>query len=172
MSKNVTLNGVDYSGISQVMLNLTGGGTALFKDVDEITAAEGLSNISTGTANPESGYQLYIPVEEGKTPFLILTWSDTAFEAENVVCGHVVLTDIYMLNGIKDVAGLILYRNPTNGLQIYSNSAFNKADGSGYVEGKGYLMDRASGDISMRTTDTFNYIVFYKPVGDLSFGGE
>ena len=37
MSKNVTVNGVDYTGVSQVQLPTTAGGTALFKDVDEIT---------------------------------------------------------------------------------------------------------------------------------------
>lgn len=37
MSKDVTVNGVDYTGVSQVQLPTTAGGTALFKDVDEIT---------------------------------------------------------------------------------------------------------------------------------------
>lgn len=46
MSKNVTVNGVDYTGVSQVQLPTTAGGTALFKDVDEIT--EGGASIWEG----------------------------------------------------------------------------------------------------------------------------
>lgn len=43
MSKNVTVNGVDYTGVSQVQLPTTDGATALFKDVDEITEGGGTS---------------------------------------------------------------------------------------------------------------------------------
>lgn len=39
MSKNVNVNGVGYTGVSKVELNLTGGGTALFQDVDEFDGA-------------------------------------------------------------------------------------------------------------------------------------
>ena len=46
MSKNVTVNGVDYTGVSQVQLPTTDGATALFKDVDEIT--EGGASIWEG----------------------------------------------------------------------------------------------------------------------------
>lgn len=46
MSKNVNVNGVDYSGVSQVQLNTTEGGTALFKDVDEITTPSGSMDIT------------------------------------------------------------------------------------------------------------------------------
>ena len=46
MSKNVTVNGVDYSGVSQVQLKTTAGGTALFKDVDEITEPSGSVTIT------------------------------------------------------------------------------------------------------------------------------
>jgi hypothetical protein len=47
MSKNVKVNGVDYTGVSQVQLPLTAGGTALFKDVDEITEGGGGFDIDT-----------------------------------------------------------------------------------------------------------------------------
>lgn len=46
MSKNVTVNGVNYTGVSQVQLPTTDGATALFKDVDEIT--EGGASIWEG----------------------------------------------------------------------------------------------------------------------------
>lgn len=47
MSKNVKVNGVNYSGVSQVQLPTTAGGTALFKDVDEITEGGGGFDIDT-----------------------------------------------------------------------------------------------------------------------------
>lgn len=46
MSKNVNVNGVDYSGVSQVQLKTADGGTALFKDVDEITVPSGTKTIT------------------------------------------------------------------------------------------------------------------------------
>lgn len=46
MSKNVNVNGVDYSGVSQVQLKTTDGGTALFKDVDEIVTPSGVKTIT------------------------------------------------------------------------------------------------------------------------------
>lgn len=47
MSKNVKVNGVDYTGVSQVQLPTTDGATALFKDVDEITEGGGGFDIDT-----------------------------------------------------------------------------------------------------------------------------
>ena len=44
--KNVNVNGVDYSGVSQVQLKTTEGGTALFKDVDEIVTPSGVKTIT------------------------------------------------------------------------------------------------------------------------------
>jgi hypothetical protein len=46
MSKNVNVNGVDYSGVSQVQLKTADGGTALFKDVDEIVTPSGVKTIT------------------------------------------------------------------------------------------------------------------------------
>lgn len=40
--KNVTVNGVDYTGVSKVQLPVTGGGTTLFQDVDETTTGGGM----------------------------------------------------------------------------------------------------------------------------------
>ena len=56
MSKNVNVNGVDYSGVSQVQLNTADGGTALFKDVDEITTPSGTVNIAENGTYDVSAY--------------------------------------------------------------------------------------------------------------------
>lgn len=56
MSKNVTVNGVDYKGVSQVQLPATAGGTALFKDVDEITTPSGTINITENGTHNVSAY--------------------------------------------------------------------------------------------------------------------
>lgn len=198
MSKNVNVNGVDYSGVSQVQLKTNDGGTALFKDVDEIVTPSGvktitengtydvtnfatvvanivasggggLTNISTGTAKPESMNKLYIPVEAGKKVVAIMTWCDAAFRDGGCTCGHMVMVGLWNLNGIKDVFGFVMSKHPENG--SIDTITFNKAEGSGYDAEKGYLLDRKGVYDSLRDTDTFNYIVFYNPVGDLSFGG-
>lgn len=46
MSKNVTIAGKNFSGVSQVKLNTDDGGTALFQDVDEITTPSGTKSIT------------------------------------------------------------------------------------------------------------------------------
>lgn len=52
MSKNVNVNGKSYTGVSQIQLVTTDGGTALFKDVDEITTPSGSVSITeNGTHN-------------------------------------------------------------------------------------------------------------------------
>lgn len=56
MSKNVTVNGVSYTGVSKIQLETTGGGTALFRDVDEITTPSGTVNITTNGTHNVSNY--------------------------------------------------------------------------------------------------------------------
>lgn len=64
MSKNVKVNGVDYIGVSQVQLPATAGGTALFKDVDEITTPSGSVTITeNGTHNVANYAQAVVAVE-------------------------------------------------------------------------------------------------------------
>lgn len=63
MSKNVNVNGVDYTGVSQVQLKTTAGGTALFKDVDEITEPSGSVTITeNGTHNVSAYAQAVVSV--------------------------------------------------------------------------------------------------------------
>ena len=56
MSKNVKLNGVSYSGVSQVQLKTTAGGTAMFKDVDEITTPSGSVTIAANGTHDVTNY--------------------------------------------------------------------------------------------------------------------
>lgn len=56
MSKNVKLNGKSYSGVSQVQLKTTAGGTAMFKDVDEITTPSGSVTITQNGTHDVSKY--------------------------------------------------------------------------------------------------------------------
>ena len=56
MSKNVKVNGVDYTGVSQVQLHTTAGGTALFKDVDEITTPSGSVTITENGTHDVTNY--------------------------------------------------------------------------------------------------------------------
>lgn len=66
MSKNVTVNGVDYTGVSQVQLPTSSGGTALFKDVDEITTPSGSVTITENGTHDVSNYaQAVVNVASG-----------------------------------------------------------------------------------------------------------
>ncbi len=64
MSKNVQVNGMVYSGVSQIQLNTTDGVTALFKDVDEVTTSGG---VETGTFVGDGTINVTIPVTSQKT---------------------------------------------------------------------------------------------------------
>lgn len=46
MSKNIKLNDTDYNGVSTVQLPTTSGGTATFKDTDEIKTPSGSTTIT------------------------------------------------------------------------------------------------------------------------------
>jgi hypothetical protein len=69
MSKNVQVNGVDYSGVSMVQLPLVDGGTALFQDVDEITPSGGA--VETGTFVGGGGLTATINVTSKKSGVLV-----------------------------------------------------------------------------------------------------
>lgn len=56
MSKNIKLNEKDYNGVSTVQLPTTDGGTATFKDVDEITTPSGTKTITTNGTHDVKNY--------------------------------------------------------------------------------------------------------------------
>lgn len=56
MSKNIKLNDTDYNGVSTVQLPTTSGGTATFKDVDEITTPSGSLEITENGTHDVTNY--------------------------------------------------------------------------------------------------------------------
>lgn len=56
MSKNIKLNNTDYNGVSTVQLPTTNGGTASFKDVDEITTPSGSLTITENGTHDVKDY--------------------------------------------------------------------------------------------------------------------
>ena len=116
MSKNVKLNGNDYLGVSTVQIPTTDGGTASFKDVDEIVVPTGSKNITEngtydvtafasavvnvptgGAGGMESGTilgngtnTLEIPVTSAKTHLII--WAS----ADDVLAEAVAWTTAYV----------------------------------------------------------------------------
>lgn len=56
MSKNIKLNDTNYNGVSTVQLPTTDGGTATFKDTDEITTPSGSKTITENGTHDVSAY--------------------------------------------------------------------------------------------------------------------
>lgn len=56
MSKNIKLNDTNYTGVSTVQLTTTDGGTATFKDTDEITTPSGSVTITENGTHDVTNY--------------------------------------------------------------------------------------------------------------------
>ena len=84
MSKNVRVNNVNYTGISQVKLNTVDGDTALFKDADEITEPSGdLEVTENGTYNVSRYKNVIINVPMEDNSVIINTDQSATITLEN-----------------------------------------------------------------------------------------
>ena len=103
MSKNVTVNGVDYTGVSQVQLPPTAGGTALFKDVDEIITPSGSVTLTENGTHDVSAYaQAVVDVAAGGSD----GDDNTADFLTTIIEGKRILTeDVHFTvpNGVKTI---------------------------------------------------------------------
>lgn len=132
MSKNIKLNDTDYTGISTVQLPTTDGGTASFKDTDEITTPSGsktitengthdvtnfaeaivnvvassvTSEMESGEFTPEANTQLItIDINSAKTYLVLYT------ENQNLeTLGQYGMVSLFSKNGLFKVEGHVNY---------------------------------------------------------------
>lgn len=152
-SQTIRENGTfNVAALASVVVNVSG------------SSGTGIGNISQGSAYPSGSAVLPIPVDTSLgIPYAVVTWSDAAAAAKGRTCGHIAFFNCYYLNAVKDVYGLALVNDATNGLQVPS-APFSKAKVSDTI----YQLDRASSGTSFNTADEFKYIVFYRANG----GGE
>lgn len=182
--KNISANGtVDVSAFARAVVNvptsvsgtkqINANGTydiaAFAQAVVNVPTSGGLTNISTGTVNPVSVTELDIPVDASKgDPIIIMAWSDDAYNAGvNRTCGYVSIVGVY--DGVTSTADKAhnyrcLYYDTAKGLSVKNLNGNRNASGA-------FVYDRPDIPHGLSTADTFHYIVFYKPIGDLSFGG-
>lgn len=112
MSKNVNVNGVDYSGVSQVQLKTTAGGTALFKDVDEITTPSGSVTITENGTHDVTNYaQAVVNVASGGS------------DADDVLASYKAVVegtggDITLPGGITQITNGVLQKGNLTGVTI------------------------------------------------------
>ena len=71
MSKNIKLNDTDYNGISTVQLPTTDGGTATFKDTDEITVPSETQTVAGQTSLGQYGGLEFDCITSGKATYII-----------------------------------------------------------------------------------------------------
>jgi hypothetical protein len=124
MSKNVTVNGKVYSGVSQIQLNTTDGVTALFQDMDEISATGG--GVETGTLvgtgenfasiNVTSDTPgLAIPVSSVKT-HIAIELEEYSEEISAGMADHAVISSLYQVkNGYCIATGVRHHSTPSSG---------------------------------------------------------
>lgn len=104
--KDIIVNGAEYRGKSRVQLTTAAGGTALFRDEDEIVGME------SGTITPtEDSKFLAIPMSSRKTHFCM--WADigTAIDA-TLVLAHL---SVFAVDG----EGLYFTQTNANGTNTY-----------------------------------------------------
>lgn len=181
--KNISANGtVDVTNFARAIVNvptsvsgsttINANGTynvaAFAQAIVNVPTAGGITNIDTGTATPSSTYALDIPIDTTKgTPVAIMTWSDDGYNNSRVCC-HIGFLDTRafstrLLRACNYLVGAKL--SDYDEIVVANQEVLSKnQDGS-------ITLGRLATSANFETTDTFHYIVFYKPVGDLSFGG-
>ena len=128
MSKNVVVNGQEYTAVSRVQLKTTNGGTAIFKDEDEITTPSGSVTITeNGTHNVANYAQAVVNVKSEEAPE-DETYKNLLVNAFNgTLSGDVVLPDAVnklpanifsgckltsiKMDGVKYIGSEALYNN-------------------------------------------------------------
>lgn len=185
MSKNIKLNDTDYTGISTVQLPTTDGGTASFKDTDEITTPSGSLSItengtfdvtkfasaivnvvsSGGSGDMESGSFIgdgssvvTIPVTSKKSNVFIYADIATVVEA-NTAYANIC---IFAKSGYGMMAGMVNYAGNacTGGLISETNYT---SDGSHveFSENSISVKNKTSGTTSTFASNiTYNWFVF------------
>lgn len=160
MSKNIKLNDTDYTGISTVQLPTTNGGTASFKDTDEITTPSGsktitengthdvtnfakaivnvvassvTSEMESGEFTPEANTQLItIDINSAKTYLVLYT------ENQNLeTLGQYGMVSLFSKNGLFKVEGHVNYSGSNfqgqyTPAKAYSNEGETGAGKLGY----------------------------------------
>ena len=171
MSKNIRLNNTDYSGVSTVQLPTTSGGTATFKDTDEITTPSGVKNITENGTHDVTNFAsavVNVPTETtgGGASFELkgtYTVNTTGYVYNESTIDNAVLTPSYengMIVLVVDSADSDWSDN-ANGLSrlflIYTSDKYTVVS-QGYRSGNGEQCAGNNQPIVRETTGAGNFI--------------